>query len=141
MSVLIKTSKSFSNFVLYFIIVKLSESIAKFETTSRSKLIDLVMSQTNSLKLISPLPSWSISLISSWIFNGRQSCQNFDQIKTWSSDSVGLHPNVFITFNKLYEKKLFDKDKMHIGKCMEVCVIFGIYVFFGHHVDTDTISK
>ena len=127
MSVLIKTSKSFSNFVLYFIIVKLSESIAKFETTSRSKLIDLVMSQTNSLKLISPLPSWSISLISSWIFNGRQSCQNFDQIKTWSSDSVGLHPNVFITFNKLHIKKLYDKDKMHIGRCMEVGVIFCFY--------------
>ena len=52
-----------------------------FSSPSPSVWTHLVISQTNSLKLMSPLPSTSITLT-----------------KSFSSSSVGVHPNVLITF-------------------------------------------
>ena len=67
------------------------------------KTVHLVMSQTNSLKLIEPFPSWSISPISSWKtrFKGCFSSPFRKEEKiffTCSSKSEGLQPKVRITF-------------------------------------------
>ena len=67
------------------------------------KTVHLVMSQTNSLKLIEPFPSWSISPISSWKtrFKGCFSSPFRKGEKiffTCSSKSEGLQPKVRITF-------------------------------------------
>ena len=83
MPLFVKTSECFPNFIFYLIIMQFSKLISirmknikklqfflKYgKCNSKYLWTHLVISQANSLKLISPFPSWSISLISSWIFN------------------------------------------------------------------------
>ena len=75
MSIFIKTSECLANFIFYFIIVEVSANIIYYlESNGMSGIYlltvlkYLVINQTNSLKLISPFPSWSISQMSSWFF-------------------------------------------------------------------------
>ena len=68
-ALLVKYSKCLSDLLLYLRIMKFSTDNRKKLIKYEFKITNRVISQTNSLKFISPSPSWSITLTISYRIN------------------------------------------------------------------------
>ena len=89
----------------------------------------LVISQTNSLKLIAPFPSWSISLISSWDDQCDDDCDN-DCDDDDNNDNNDNNDNYLTIWNFFYNKAFICPVSQFL--LFFISILFGLFLDFLH---------